>query len=737
MPNDRGKKRPEDDNSHLQEPPSQAKRARVSKACNECRKKKERCDGVQPQCGPCSSLQRTCCFDTQPKRRGLPTGYVRAVEVLLGLMFQSIDGIEHCITDVLRGEKSLPAWHREQPSSSLVSSLADSWRRSTTMKELERLLADIDHGDETELSTRDLCDRLENAFMNRLLIDENCNTRIELLSPPRTTSPAAFENLAPSTAPEIPVTMLPDLHPTPPVTALQNCNAPMDLPPDWSSEIPVAMLADPQPTPPVAVLQDCNAPTDLPLDWSHLLERYFTDTHTWFPITSKHDMLRQAFCLANKDSEPDYQERLISNGDRAALFASLAYACYRDTLSHEDIPEQLRGSIGFAEAAQHESPSFSLARKMQIEATSILAKGEEGADYDSGHVQALLVLTVLQIDQGLLSQAWITIGKAVYTAILLNIIPNSQRPSQSIVNDKQRRLFLGIYVLETLIAYALTQRPYLQASDLAKVGPLPVDSIEEWEPWRPLDVQQISTGKRIHTPGRSLSTFNTFLDLVTLLNRQAHGLSSLEQTLEGFRSWRTTQPISHRNAIAALDIASAHTPPQMLNITLASLTVDATLQIKSVLAKECSLGPAPFSAIPASAHPCLGAIMRHERLASPSRTCSLMPLFMSILKSQTNIHEIPHTLDQVQQLTAPTDQSTRLTDKEKSLDYFELQTTSRSTLLAHSAVSNARECSGSLLLTPLAANPRYIDASGVLDTQDHIPDGSLFDSLSFLDTADW
>jgi hypothetical protein len=700
MPNERGKKRPEDDNSHLHDPPSQAKRARVSKACNECRKKKERCDGVQPQCGPCLSLQRTCCFDAQPKRRGLPTGYVRAVEVLLGLMFQSIEGMEHCMTSILRGEKSLPAWHREQPSSSLVSSLADSWRRSETMKELERLLADIDHGDETELSTRDLCDRLENAFINRLLIDENCNTRIELLSPSRTTSPAAFEDFASSAALEIPVTTLPDPHPTPPVTVLQDCNGPMDLPPDWSSEIPVAMLPDPQPTPPVTVVQDCSAPMDLPSDWSHLLERYFTDTHTWFPITSKHDMLRQAFCLANKDYETEYQEGLISNGDRAALFASLAYACYRDALSHEDIPEQLSASIEFAEEARNQSASFNLARKMQIETKSILAKGEEVTDYDSGHVQALLVLTVLQINQDLLAQAWITIGKAVYTAILLNIIPNSERPSQSIVDDRQRRLFLGLYVLETLIAYALEKRPYLQAADIAKVGFLPVDSIEEWEPWRPLDVQQSSTGKRIHTPGRSLSTFNTFLDLVTLLNKQAHGLFSLEQTSESFQSWRTTQPLSHRNAIVALGGTSAHTPPQMLNINLASLTIDATLQIKSGLAKDGSLGPAPFSAIPASAHRCLDAILRHGRLVAPSQTCPLMPLFMSILKKQTNIPDFPHVLNEFQRLTAPTEQSTRRTDKEKSLDFFQLQTPSSSALLTHSAVSSARKCSRPLTLDP-------------------------------------
>jgi hypothetical protein len=644
----------EDDNSHAHKAPSRAKRARVSQACNECRKKKERCDGIQPQCGPCSSLNRTCCFDAQPRRRGLPTGYVRAMEVLLGLMFHSIDGIEHCATSILRGEKKLPAWHKEQPSSSLVNSWADSWRRSGTMKELELLLAGVDPGDECELSTRDLYDNLEGAFMNRLFVDDNYNTRIELLSPPRTTPLPSFEPQAPSMAPETPIPIIPVAHPT-----------------------PLAPL-----------MKDCNEPMDLPHNWSHLLERYFTDTHTWFPVAPKHDVLRKAFCLANINSEIDGQEGLISNGDRAALFATLAYACYRDALSFHDNPEQFGGLLSLSEESPEEPPSFSLARRLQNEATSILAKSQERGDYDYGHVQALLVLTILQIDQGLLLQAWITVGQAVYAAVILNIIPASQPTSGFIIDDKQRRLFLGIYILETLIAYTLERRPYLGRSDLAKFGPLPVDSIEEWEAWRSLDPQELSSGKRTHTPGRSLSTFNTFLDLATLLNNQAHGLTSIEQTLEHFQSWRTTQPSSHRNAMAALEAAGTDTPPQILNLILASLSIDVMLQIKIVLAHENSPGPAPSSDIPSSAHQSLKAIMKHRRLTTLSRICPLISVYISMIKSEVNVREPLYALDELEQLPDPIDQLTRPTNNERSLNYLQMPIPASSGLLALPAVPN-------------------------------------------------
>lgn len=667
MPNDKGKKRL-DDNSHGHDLPSQAKRARVSKACNECRKKKERCDGVQPQCGPCLNLKRTCCFDAQPRRRGLTTGYVRAVEVLLGLMFHSIDGIEHCATAILRGEKSLPACHREPPSLSLINSLADSWRRSGTMKELERLLADIDPGDESELSTRDLYEKLEGAFMNRLRIDDNCNTRIELLSPPPTTSPTAFENGAHSTAPDITPTTLAITHPTPPVTHLT---------PTVTHPTPPVT----HPTRPVPSLRDYDEPIDLPPDWSHLLERYFTDTHTWFPVAPKHDVLRHAFCLANEDPEIGDQESVVSNGDRAALFSTLAYACYRGTLSRHDSTNQFEGSL-------HKSSSFHLAKKLQNAAMSFLAKAQEQLDYDSGHVQALLILTILQIDQGLLPSAWMTIGQAVYAAILLDIIPSSQRPSQAAVDDKQRRLFLGLYILETLIAYTLERRPYLQGSDLAKVGPLPVDSIEEWEAWRPLDPQHLFSGKRTHAPGRSLSTFNAFLDLVTLLNNQAHGYCTLEETRVYFQLWRTSQPVSQRNAIAALEVASAVTPPQSLNITLASLTIDAVLQIKSVLAEENNTGPAHSSVIPISAHQSLEAVMKHSRVVALPQTCSLMALYMSMIKSQTDIHELPYAVDREQRLSVPVDRFARPSNSDRSLDYLNISASSGSKYSAQPTVSH-------------------------------------------------
>jgi hypothetical protein len=47
-----------------------AKRVRVSRACDQCRAGREKCDGGQPACHTCESQHRVCSYNEQPKKRG-------------------------------------------------------------------------------------------------------------------------------------------------------------------------------------------------------------------------------------------------------------------------------------------------------------------------------------------------------------------------------------------------------------------------------------------------------------------------------------------------------------------------------------------------------------------------------------------------------------------------------------------------------------------------------------------
>lgn len=75
-----------------------AKRRRVARACDVCRRKKVRCDGVQPasdppSCTNCKIYGHECSFIDAPKKRGPPKGYVEALETRLQRMESVINGL--------------------------------------------------------------------------------------------------------------------------------------------------------------------------------------------------------------------------------------------------------------------------------------------------------------------------------------------------------------------------------------------------------------------------------------------------------------------------------------------------------------------------------------------------------------------------------------------------------------------------------------------------------------------
>ncbi|KAI8334368.1 fungal-specific transcription factor domain-containing protein [Chlamydoabsidia padenii] len=74
------------------------KRQRVSRACDLCRRKKIRCDGLIPICSNCNAFDLECTYKDTTKKRGPPKGYIEAIENrlyklegLLGEMAQGDD----------------------------------------------------------------------------------------------------------------------------------------------------------------------------------------------------------------------------------------------------------------------------------------------------------------------------------------------------------------------------------------------------------------------------------------------------------------------------------------------------------------------------------------------------------------------------------------------------------------------------------------------------------------------
>ncbi|KAF7729309.1 hypothetical protein EC973_004565 [Apophysomyces ossiformis] len=57
-----------------------ARRQRVSRACDLCRRKKIKCDGLSPICSNCQAFSLECSYNDTTKKRGPPKGYIEAIE---------------------------------------------------------------------------------------------------------------------------------------------------------------------------------------------------------------------------------------------------------------------------------------------------------------------------------------------------------------------------------------------------------------------------------------------------------------------------------------------------------------------------------------------------------------------------------------------------------------------------------------------------------------------------------
>lgn len=116
--------------------PRPSKRQRIYRACDQCRRRKSKCDGAQPACKICHVANRTCTYQTGGGRRGLPSGYVRSLEITLGLVLQQLRGSENTICAVLRDARGKGNFLKSGQADHLVS----VWRKSRTSRDVNQLL---------------------------------------------------------------------------------------------------------------------------------------------------------------------------------------------------------------------------------------------------------------------------------------------------------------------------------------------------------------------------------------------------------------------------------------------------------------------------------------------------------------------------------------------------------------------------------------------------------------------
>lgn len=106
-----------------------AKRRRIARACDMCRKKKIKCDGKMPKCSHCENYKTECIFTPVEKKRAPPKGakYIEGLENRLGRM-ESLLRLSGLLaeddggrTDLGTLEKRLAERQSQQPRSTIAS----------------------------------------------------------------------------------------------------------------------------------------------------------------------------------------------------------------------------------------------------------------------------------------------------------------------------------------------------------------------------------------------------------------------------------------------------------------------------------------------------------------------------------------------------------------------------------------------------------------------------------------
>lgn len=552
-----------------EDPAAQPKRQRVSRACDSCRSKKDKCNGVQPVCSTCASLCRPCTYKANPKKRGLPTGYIRSLELLWGLVFQRIQGSEDVMRALMRSinlPSHLATMGKEAEGS---DTLLASFKNSTVLRDIERMLVVLEHPeDERERNIQACADGDTPLDIDGILATSEAQEwqipeGLEHRETPVTAgvSPSHASVISPAPRPGY---------------RTRECGV-QTLTTDESQSLSLTIapnLDDPR-------MISTSSPLQLPYNAWPLLDIYFSYTQCWFPILEKHDILRTAFQYTEGDV---YMSRITpGSGDHAALWAALTLASlqYASINATRDLD---------AQSAQPLSP-------LKLYNTARDLTPSETGPYEIGHVQALLILSLIKFGQQEWTAAWMFVGHAVRVAQILGLDqPSFSVPySRSFEQDKQlgraKHVFLGCFVLETLIAGQTSQCPSLRKDDLSRVGHINEDGLEEWHPWEDqtgLRPAQYSRPSMQRGPLQALSTFNRLVSLVSILNDlcclkqdptvSRSQLESLELQLQ---RWVSTLPKSYRIDLQGRPVKLASPHIFALEMTHQSIVAALSLQIAS------------------------------------------------------------------------------------------------------------------------------------------------------------
>ncbi|KAK5131188.1 fungal-specific transcription factor domain-containing protein [Cryomyces antarcticus] len=473
------------------------KRQRVSRACDQCRTGREKCDGIQPTCFTCASSNRPCSYTANPKKRGIQPGYIRTLELTLAWTFMNVQGSEDTLRAMLMVEGGSDAAVVSGRDAEGSYKLHKRWSRSTVCKQIERLLSGSDSPDDKVAED-----------------DARAAKEVDLSGP---------------------ATQHRDWH-SPPTS--EGIPAPLARTTTRKQSTRASVVSDRHKVGVVPSMQTPSIPNTpvstclrLPPNLWRLFDIYFAFTHCWLPIAEKHDVLRTSYSYPEHGL--DISAESPCSGDHAELWSVLALASYQDS---------------GASNGHNSDRRYADLNRMYETARSLIPS--ERRAHAIGHVKALLLLAMIDLGGQRWSAAWLLVGHASRIAVDIELHLDQGSNGRVSTSTRRKHVFLACFILDTIISSQLGRLPYLRQEDIFAAGLLNEDGLEEWQPWEGCNgfqPDQPPQERSARSPSHMLSTFNQLVKLLGILNhRTVTGATGPDVGLQEpeleLRGWTATLP---------------------------------------------------------------------------------------------------------------------------------------------------------------------------------------------------
>ncbi|KAI9001236.1 fungal-specific transcription factor domain-containing protein [Trametes punicea] len=435
--------------------PVQLQRRRVWRACESCRRKKIKCDGVEPTCSQCTASKSQCTWLQTKDRAALSRHYVQELEARLLHMenlFQQVTPILDQVSrttglDLTAISSAVLANQQSQPSTSsapmltgvapeALQTMLPHIRDGSVMHNGSDSRSTSGQGDQDEMTVK-IEDDMSDAF-GQLALDEHGHlhwigksSTMTLIQRLRDATTAPVNRVSPM-----------EEDPTAPGPSVNKLYYPASvffgkvraLPQPEEVEYPERDLAD------------------------KLVDAYFARFHFLMPVLDKPEFMRRYTYLMDHQNDAAFiRNHTAFVASVCAVFAVASRFVDDPRLTKFDnLDDAGMGMVYYERALILHHISYPT---IQVE-----------------HVQCFLLMSSFLCSVNCLPQAWLLVGQAVRAAQDIGLHRSPRRLLISpIEKETRRKIWWGVYTLDRMLALALGRPLAIEDADCDVEIPVELD----------------------------------------------------------------------------------------------------------------------------------------------------------------------------------------------------------------------------------------------------------------------